>query len=64
MEKIAKWKWWLFGIIFLGGLVDYLSDLGYVGRDRWDPAFYVYASLLLAGAFAWLFVNPEKSVVD
>jgi hypothetical protein len=28
------------------------------------PAFYVYASLLLTGAFAWLIVNPEKSVVD
>jgi hypothetical protein len=50
--------------IFLGGLVDYLSALGYVGRQRWDPAFYVYASLLLTGAFAWLLVNPEQSVVD
>lgn len=53
-----------FSPIFLGGLVDYLSDLGYVGRARWDPAFYVYASLLLTGAFAWLLVNPEKSIVD
>jgi MFS family permease len=49
--------------IFLGGFVDYLGDLGHVGRERWDPAFYVYAGLLLIGAFAWLFVNPEKSVV-
>jgi len=53
-----------FSPIFLGGFVDYLSKLGYVGRDQWDPAFYVYAGLLLTGAFAWLFVNPEKSVVD
>lgn len=50
--------------IFLGGFVDYLSKLGYVGRAQWDPAFYVYAGLLLVGAAAWLFVNPEKSVVD
>lgn len=49
--------------IFLGGFVDYLSKLGHVGREQWDPAFYVYAALLLTGAFAWLFVNPEKSVV-
>ena len=53
-----------FSPIFLGGLVDYLSNRGYAGRERWDPAFYVYASLLLTGACAWLFVNPEKSVVD
>ena len=44
--------------------MDYLSELGYVGREQWDPAFYVYAGLLLIGACAWLFVNPEKSVVD
>ena len=49
--------------IFLGGFVDYLRKLGHVGREQWDPAFYVYAGLLLIGAFAWLFVDPEKSVV-
>jgi ACS family glucarate transporter-like MFS transporter len=52
-----------FSPIFLGGFVDYLGELGYVGREQWDPAFYVYAGLLLIGACAWLFVNPEKSVV-
>jgi MFS family permease len=50
--------------IFLGGLVDYLGARGYAEREQWDPAFYVYASLLLVGAVAWLFVNPEKSVVE
>src|SRR2546422_4249728 len=25
MEKIAKWKWWLFGIIFVGGLLVLLE---------------------------------------
>jgi MFS family permease len=49
--------------IFLGGFVDYLGKLGHVGRGQWDPAFYVYAGLLLIGAVAWLFVDPEKSVV-
>ena len=44
--------------------MDYLSDRAYIGRERWDPAFYVYASLLLIGALAWLFVDPEKTVVD
>lgn len=53
-----------FSPIFLGGLVDYLGKLGHIGRAQWDPAFYVYASLLLVGGVAWLFVNPEKSVVE
>jgi MFS family permease len=50
--------------IFMGAVVDHFKGLGYLGRARWDPAYYVYAGLLLIGAVAWLFVNPEKSLVE
>ena len=48
--------------IFMGVVVDYFKELGHVGRAQWDPAYYVYAALLLIGAGAWLFVDPEKSI--
>jgi sugar phosphate permease len=50
--------------VFLGGFVDHMHELGFVGRAQWDPAFYVYAGLLLVGALGWLFVNPQKRVVN
>ena len=46
----------------MGAVVDHFKELGYVGRAQWDPAYYVYAGLLLMGAVAWLFVDPEKSI--
>jgi MFS transporter, ACS family, glucarate transporter len=52
-----------FSPVFMGLVVDHFEKLGYVGRAQWDPAFYAYASLLLIGALAWLFVNPDRSVV-
>ena len=50
--------------VFLGYLVDHLHKLGYVGRQQWDPAFYVYGGLLLIGAIGWLFVDPRKRVTE
>jgi MFS family permease len=50
--------------IFMGVVVDHFARLGYVGRAQWDPAFYVYAALLLTGAAAWGFVDPNTSVVE
>lgn len=50
--------------LFLGRFVDHLHELGYYGRQQWDPAFYVYAVLLLIGAVAWLFIDPEKRIAD
>jgi MFS family permease len=50
--------------LFLGRFADWMKELGYVGRDQWDPAFYLYAVVLIIGAFGWLFVDVSKSVVD
>ncbi len=50
--------------IFMGAVVDHFEGLGYVGRAQWDPAYYVYAGLLLIGAVAWLFVDPEQSIFE
>ena len=32
--------------VFLGSFADYMKDLGYEGRDQWDPAFYLYGGVL------------------
>lgn len=50
--------------LFLGWFVDWLQDLGYTGRDQWDPAFYVYGSILMLGALCWLFIDATRSVVE
>jgi hypothetical protein len=42
--------------------VDVLGELGYVGRARWDSAFYIYGTVLLIGVLCWLFVDTTKSV--
>jgi MFS transporter, ACS family, glucarate transporter len=49
---------------FLGRLADIRGEMGYTGRAQWDPAFYGYAAVLLAGAVAWLFVDPKRSAVE
>ncbi len=48
--------------IFLGHLTDHLGRLGYEGRARWDPAFAVFAVVLLIGAACWVFVDPSKKL--
>jgi sugar phosphate permease len=50
--------------IFLGYLTDHLARRGYEGRARWDPAFAVYAVILLIGAACWVFVDPSKKLAD
>jgi hypothetical protein len=50
--------------LFLGRFADWLGGKGYTGRDQWDPAFYVYGSLLFVGAIFWLFINATKSLVE
>ncbi len=52
------------GQVFFGLFVDYRAQLGYLGRDRWDPGFTVYAGALMIGAVAWLFIDATRSVVD
>ncbi len=50
--------------MFLGQFVDWMTSLDYVGREQWDPAFYVYAGVLVIGAFCWLFVDSNQKVPD
>lgn len=45
---------------FLGPFADWRKSQGYLGRDQWDPAFYVYAALLLVAAHNWLWIDPGK----
>ncbi len=49
--------------IFFGRFVDWREAHGFVHRAAWDPAFFVYAGILIAGGGCWLFVNPARSVV-
>lgn len=50
--------------VFLGRFVDWMAARGYQGRAQWDPAFYVYASVLVIGACCWLAVDATKKVRD
>lgn len=50
--------------IFLGKFADWRSSLGYSGRLQWDPAFFVYAAVLIAGGCCWLLVDPTRPVVE
>jgi hypothetical protein len=47
---------------FFGWFGDYQKARGLVGRDQYDPAMWVYAGVLLLGAFAWLFVDPTRVI--
>ena len=51
-------------VLFLGQFVTWMSERGYEGRAQWDPAFYIYAGLLLVGAFAWLAVDAGRKIPD
>jgi sugar phosphate permease len=50
--------------LFFGWFADWQHDRGLTGRAQWDPAFYVYAAVLLTGACCWLFVDATKSAVE
>jgi sugar phosphate permease len=50
--------------MFLGRFVDWMGSQGYEGRAQWDPAFYVYAGVLVVGACCWLLVDSNKKVPD
>jgi MFS family permease len=49
--------------LFLGAFVDWLQSLGREGRERWDPAFFVYAAVLLLGALLWPFIDATRPVI-
>ncbi len=46
----------------VGRFVDYMKNRGLSGRDQWDPAFYVFASVLMLGALGWLLIDASRSV--
>ncbi len=48
--------------VFLGYYVDYNESFNLTGRAAWDPAFHIYAGVLLVGGFLWLFIDPSKQV--
>jgi MFS family permease len=48
--------------LFLGRFADWMRDLGFEGRDQWDPAFYIYAAILFVGAFGWLWIDTTRPV--
>lgn len=50
--------------LFLGWFVDWLQRQGYVGRAQWDPAFYIYAGVLILGACFWFFIDATKSAIE
>ncbi len=50
--------------VFLGRFADGMAARGYQGRAQWDPAFYVYAGVLMVGACCWLAVDANKKVTD
>jgi MFS family permease len=50
--------------VFFGWASQWLGNLGYTGRNQFDPLFYVYALVLLVGATGWLFVDATRSVVE
>ncbi len=47
---------------FFGTFSDWREKHGYLGRDQWDPAFYVVAGVLLVAAVCWLFVDSSRPV--
>ncbi len=48
--------------LFFGAFADWRAQAGYLGRARWDPAFYVDLVVLLLGATCWLWIDSTRSV--
>jgi MFS transporter, ACS family, glucarate transporter len=49
---------------FLGWFADSREKAGFTGRAVWDPAWDIYAGVLIAGGIVWLFVNPHVRFGD
>lgn len=50
--------------IFISQFAKWRGGLGYTGREQWDPAFYVYSGVYVAGALCWLFIDATRSIVE
>ena len=51
-------------VLFLGQFVTWMRTQGHVGRAQWDPAFYIYAAILMVGACCWLLVDASRKIPD
>lgn len=47
---------------FFGAFPEWRAELGFTGRDRWDPAFYVCVALLVLAGACWLAVDPRRRI--
>lgn len=47
---------------FFGAFVDWRKDLGFEGREQWDPAFYVSIALLITAGVLWQFIRERPAV--
>lgn len=45
-----------------GRLADWRGELGYSGREQWDPLFYMYVAALLVTALFWLGVDTSRPI--
>lgn len=48
--------------LFMGWFTDYRKEMGFLGREQWDPAFWVYVCVLAVGSIGWLLVDPVKTL--
>jgi len=49
---------------FFGYFADWQAARGLTGRAQYDPAFYVFAAVLLLGALFWQFIDSSRAVRD
>ena len=47
---------------FFGMFSQWREEHGYIGRDQWDPAFFVVAGVLAFASICWLFVDSSRAV--
>lgn len=47
---------------FFGYFADHRKALGFTGREQYDPAFWVYAGVLVFGASCWLLINSTRVI--
>lgn len=48
--------------LFFGAFADARKSAGFLGREQWDPAFYLSIALLLIGGILWQFIYPRRAV--
>jgi sugar phosphate permease len=47
---------------FFGWFADWRKGQGHVGRDQWDPAFYVSVAMLVVAGILWQFMWPRRVI--